>query len=35
MLTGLIVTQALPYLGFNFGDLTLDEKAEILFLDQR
>ncbi|XP_010683196.2 uncharacterized protein LOC104897927 [Beta vulgaris subsp. vulgaris] len=34
VLTGLIVTQALPYLGFNFGDLTLDEKAEILFLDQ-
>lgn len=34
VVTGLIEAQALPYLGFNFGDLTLDEKAELLFLDQ-
>ena len=35
MVTGLIETQALPNLGLNIGDLTLDEKAELLFLDQR
>uniref|UniRef100_A0A803L1N3 CAAX prenyl protease 2/Lysostaphin resistance protein A-like domain-containing protein n=1 Tax=Chenopodium quinoa TaxID=63459 RepID=A0A803L1N3_CHEQI len=34
VVTGLIEAQALPYLGFNFGDLTLDEKAELLFVDQ-
>ncbi|XP_057530687.1 uncharacterized protein LOC130809075 [Amaranthus tricolor] len=34
VVTGLIETQALPNLGLNIGDLTLDEKAELLFLDQ-
>ncbi|KAL2904505.1 putative membrane peptidase YdiL [Bienertia sinuspersici] len=34
VVTGLIEAQALPYLGVDFGDLTLDEKAELLFLDQ-
>ncbi|KNA20159.1 hypothetical protein SOVF_054780 isoform A [Spinacia oleracea] len=34
VLTGLIENQALPYLGINVVDLSLDEKAELLFLDQ-
>ncbi|KAL8224486.1 hypothetical protein R6Q57_019961 [Mikania cordata] len=34
VLTGLIESVALPYLGFQIGELSLDEKAEILFFDQ-
>ncbi|XP_052187928.1 uncharacterized protein LOC127798415 [Diospyros lotus] len=34
VLTGLIETAAIPYLGLQIGELNLDEKAEILFLDQ-
>ncbi|KAL6969591.1 hypothetical protein U1Q18_029303 [Sarracenia purpurea var. burkii] len=34
VLTGLIEAAALPYLGLQIGELSLDEKAEILFLDQ-
>ncbi|KAI3696401.1 hypothetical protein L1987_79415 [Smallanthus sonchifolius] len=34
VLTGLIESAALPYLGFQIGELSLDEKAEILFFDQ-
>ena len=34
ILTGLIETAAIPYLGLNFEKLSLDEKAEILFVDQ-
>ncbi|XP_074309725.1 uncharacterized protein LOC141644152 [Silene latifolia] len=34
VVTGLVLTQALPYLGLEVGDLTLDEKAEVLFVDQ-
>ncbi|KAA8529431.1 hypothetical protein F0562_033770 [Nyssa sinensis] len=34
VLTGLIETAAIPYLGIDIGELSLDEKAEILFLDQ-
>ncbi|KAK9750778.1 hypothetical protein RND81_02G221400 [Saponaria officinalis] len=34
VVTGLVVTQALPYLGLEISDLTLDEKAELLFVDQ-
>ncbi|XP_020277245.1 uncharacterized protein LOC109851493 isoform X2 [Asparagus officinalis] len=30
-LTGLVEASALPYLGFQGGDMSLDEKAEILF----
>lgn len=35
MVTGLLDIQALSYLGISPGDLTLDEKAELLFVDQR
>ncbi|XP_076928629.1 uncharacterized protein LOC143592639 [Bidens hawaiensis] len=34
VLTGLIESAALPYLGFQLGELSLDEKAQILFFDQ-
>ncbi|XP_027153985.1 uncharacterized protein LOC113753910 isoform X1 [Coffea eugenioides] len=34
VLTGLIETAAIPYLGVQIRELSLDEKAEILFLDQ-
>ncbi|XP_071690846.1 uncharacterized protein [Rutidosis leptorrhynchoides] len=34
VLTGLIEAAALPYLGFQIEELSLDEKAEILFFDQ-
>ncbi|KAJ0094069.1 hypothetical protein Patl1_15926 [Pistacia atlantica] len=34
VLTGLVETAALPYLGLKIEELSLDEKAEILFLDQ-
>ena len=34
VLTGLIETAAIPYLGLQIGELSSDEKAEILFLDQ-
>ncbi|RAL37633.1 hypothetical protein DM860_000327 [Cuscuta australis] len=34
VLTGLIETAALPYSGIQIQDLSLDEKSEILFLDQ-
>lgn len=34
VLTGLVEAAALPYLGFQIGELSLDEKAEILFFDQ-
>lgn len=34
ILTGLIETAAIPYLGLKIEELSLDEKAEILFLDQ-
>ncbi|GMP58282.1 hypothetical protein CsSME_00021999 [Camellia sinensis var. sinensis] len=34
VLTGLIEAAAIPYLGLQIGELSLDEKAEILFLDQ-
>lgn len=34
VLTGLVETVAIPYLGIEIGDLSLDEKAEILFVDQ-
>lgn len=34
MLTGLVEATALPYLGIRPDELSLDEKAEILFLDQ-
>lgn len=33
-MTGLIETAALPYIGLQIGELTLDDKAEILFVDQ-
>ncbi|XP_020255051.1 uncharacterized protein LOC109832007 [Asparagus officinalis] len=33
-LTGLVEASALPYLGFQGGDVSLDEKAEILFAGQ-
>lgn len=35
ILTGLIETAAIPYLGLKIEELSLDEKAEILFVDQR
>ncbi|GMJ04704.1 hypothetical protein HRI_004139600 [Hibiscus trionum] len=35
LLTGLLETAAIPYLGINTEELSLDEKAEILFVDQR
>lgn len=34
VLTGLVEAAALPYLGISIQQLSLDEKAEILFLDQ-
>lgn len=34
ILTGLTEAVAIPYLGIRLEDLNLDEKAEILFLDQ-
>ncbi|KAK1419935.1 hypothetical protein QVD17_29379 [Tagetes erecta] len=34
VLTGLIASAALPYLGVQITELSLDEKAEILFFDQ-
>ncbi|KAL7589211.1 hypothetical protein Lser_V15G37604 [Lactuca serriola] len=34
VLTGLVEAAALPYLGLQIGELSLDEKAEILFFDQ-
>lgn len=34
VLTGLIASAALPYLGVQITELSLDDKAEILFLDQ-
>ncbi|KAJ0674237.1 putative Type II CAAX prenyl endopeptidase Rce1 [Helianthus annuus] len=34
VLTGLIASAALPYLGVQIGELSLDEKAQILFFDQ-
>ncbi|XVF03342.1 hypothetical protein REPUB_Repub04eG0252900 [Reevesia pubescens] len=34
ILTGLIETAAIPYLGLNVEELSMDEKAEILFVDQ-
>lgn len=33
-MTGFVEAAALPYLGIQMGELSLDEKAEILFLDQ-
>lgn len=35
VLTGLAETAAIPELGIKIEELTVDEKAEILFLDQR
>lgn len=34
VLTGLVETAAIPYFGLKIEELNLDEKAEILFLDQ-
>ncbi|KAK8522903.1 hypothetical protein V6N13_115851 [Hibiscus sabdariffa] len=34
ILTGLLETAAIPYLGINIEELNLDDKAEILFVDQ-
>lgn len=34
MLTGLVEATALPYLGIRPDMLSLDEKAELLFIDQ-
>ncbi|XP_058096493.1 uncharacterized protein LOC131242105 [Magnolia sinica] len=34
VLTGLVVTSVAPYIGLQSGNLSLDEKAEILFVDQ-
>ncbi|XP_042482071.1 uncharacterized protein LOC122062492 [Macadamia integrifolia] len=34
VLTGFIEAAVLPYLGFQIGELSLDEKAELLFVDQ-
>ncbi|KAF3431454.1 hypothetical protein FNV43_RR26185 [Rhamnella rubrinervis] len=34
VLTGLVEAAAIPYLGLQIEELSLDEKAEILFLDQ-
>lgn len=33
-MTGLVEAAAIPYLGLRIDELSLDEKAEILFLDQ-
>lgn len=35
VLTGLAETAAIPLLGIKIEELSLDEKAELLFLDQR
>lgn len=34
VLTGLVEAAAIPYLGLRIEELSLDEKAELLFLDQ-
>lgn len=34
ILAGLVETAAVPYLGLQISDLSLDEKAELLFVDQ-
>uniref|UniRef100_A0A7N0ULR5 CAAX prenyl protease 2/Lysostaphin resistance protein A-like domain-containing protein n=1 Tax=Kalanchoe fedtschenkoi TaxID=63787 RepID=A0A7N0ULR5_KALFE len=34
VLTGLVEQAAIPYLGINITELSLDEKAELLFVDQ-
>ncbi|GAB4839999.1 hypothetical protein Ancab_020709 [Ancistrocladus abbreviatus] len=34
VLTGLVETAVVPYLGLQIGELSLDEKAELLFVDQ-
>ncbi|XVF85932.1 hypothetical protein PTKIN_Ptkin17bG0157400 [Pterospermum kingtungense] len=34
IVTGLIETAAIPYLGLNIEELSLDQKAELLFVDQ-
>ena len=34
VLTGLVESAAVPYLGLQIGKLSLDAKAEILFVDQ-
>ncbi|XP_043725047.1 membrane-embedded CAAX protease MroQ-like isoform X2 [Telopea speciosissima] len=34
VLTGLVEAAVLPYLGLQIGELSLDEKAELLFVDQ-
>ncbi|KAL4197802.1 hypothetical protein AMTRI_Chr04g190090 [Amborella trichopoda] len=34
VLTGLVETAVVPYLGFKLEDLSLDDKAELLFVDQ-
>ncbi|GAB2280278.1 hypothetical protein Dimus_014920 [Dionaea muscipula] len=34
VLTGLVETAVVPYLGLEISDLSLDEKAELLFVDQ-
>lgn len=34
VLTGLIEAAAIPYAGLKIEELSLDEKAEILFVDQ-
>ncbi|KAK9276435.1 hypothetical protein L1049_005968 [Liquidambar formosana] len=34
VLTGLVEAAAVPYLGLQIGELSLDERAEILFVDQ-
>lgn len=33
-LTGLVEAAAIPYFGIQIQDFTLDQKAELLFLDQ-
>ena len=35
MLTGFVEVETLPFLGIKFEELNLDQKAELLFLDQR
>lgn len=34
VLTGLVEAAAIPYLGLRIQELSLDEKAELLFFDQ-
>ena len=34
IVTGLVESAAIPYLGIRIEELSLDQKAEILFLDQ-